>query len=121
MLEKIKLTYEVSENQNNLFTQYHTRYNCKIKYNGKQYTFEYQCNPSADRIPNLNDCIDSLLLDMFSFEEALGIMDFMVNFGYSDYDYAMSIYKACEKTAKAMHRVFTDEEIQMIYDELNEM
>lgn len=121
MLEKIKFNYEVANNQDDLFTSQHERYTCKIKYNKKQYTFDYQCNPHADMKPNLNDCIDCLMIDTFSFEEAKDINEFMLNFGYEEFSTANKIYKACEKTAKAMHRLFTDDEIQAMYDELNEI
>lgn len=122
MLEKIKFSYVVSENQTDLCTQYHERYDCKIKHNKKQYTFEYQCNPNADMKPNVKDCIECLTLDMSAFEDSTDVFDFALNFGYSDDDLkrAKRDYKACEKTAKAMHRLFTDEELGMIYDELNE-
>ena len=40
--------------------------------------------------------------------------DFNFEFGYLD-DKA---YKACKKTSKALHRLFTDEELAEIGDEL---
>lgn len=50
IIDNVKFTYEVSENQEGTFTPNHMRYRCVIKYNNRQYTFEYQCNPSYVKV-----------------------------------------------------------------------
>ena len=122
MLEKIKFNYEVAEKQNELFTPAHRKYVCIIKYNGRQYTFDYQCNPIYSK-PNLNDCMDSLLLDGFSYSDSKDIIDFANEFGYDIYENKAEvkrIYNACKKTWEALNRLFTDEELEELENEINE-
>ena len=113
MKNKIKLSYKEADKQEGLFTPSHTLFKCKIKVDGLQYTFNYQCN-TAYSVPNLCDCISSLIADMDCYDCAQDMADFNFEFGYTD-DKA---YKACKKTSKALHRMFTDEEIGMITDEI---
>ena len=116
MLNKIKFSYREADNKSNLFTQYHTRFKCKIKYCGLSFTFPYQCNTDHDT-PNLIDCLRAIIFDMDCYDNCGGDMsDFNWEFGYTD-DKA---YKACKKTSKALHRLFTDEEINKIYKEIDE-
>jgi hypothetical protein len=126
ILNQIKVTTEVSETQDNLFTPYHRKYKVVIKYNGKQYTTTYQCN--AKHQPNPKDIIYCLLLDASSYDNANNIEDFANEFGYElydDYGYGYNketekVYKACKKTSDAMHRMFTEEEMESIYEVLDE-
>ncbi|MBR2832996.1 MAG: hypothetical protein IKE75_00905 [Bacilli bacterium] len=116
MLNKIKFSYREADNQSNLFTQYHTRFKCKIKYCGLSFTFPYQCNTEHD-IPNLVDCLRAIISDMDCYDSCGGDMsDFNWEFGYTD-DKA---YKGCKRISKALHRLFTDEEINKIYKEIDE-
>ena len=126
ILKQIKVKTETSENQNNLFTPCHRKYNVTVKYNGKQYSSTYQCN--VRQTPNAKDIIECLLLDASSYDNAKDIKDFANEFGYElyEYDYGTKynketerIYKACKKTSEAIHRMFTDEEIETLYEELN--
>lgn len=114
MLNKIKFTYEVSNNQTDLFTRSHKKYKCVIKYNNKQYTFDYQCN--AKYTPTLEDCVDCLLLDCFSYDDANDLYGFANDLGYElsdsdDIKKVKRIYNACKKTSVAIHRIFTDNEL----------
>lgn len=121
MLEQIKLTYEVAEMQEDLFTYHHRLYKCIIKYNGRQYTFKYQCN--AKFTPELNDVMDCLLLDAFSYSDSKDIIDFANEFGYDIYEdrkHVKKIYNACKKTWNALNRLFTEEEIAEIEKEVRE-
>ena len=119
MLEKIKFNYEVAEKQNELFTPAHRKYVCIIKYNGKQYTFNYQCNPNHTT-PNVKDCIECLLSDAFAYDNAKDIFDFADEFGYVVNKETERIFKACKKTSNAIHRLFTDEELEELESETNE-
>ena len=116
MLNKIKFTYHESDNQNNLFTPNHTRFKCKIKYCGLSYTFHYQCN-TAHTEPNLYDCLYALINDMDCYDMSRDMKDFNFNFAYGYFD--DKAYKACKKTSKALHRLFTDEEIGKIAREID--
>lgn len=115
MLNKIKLIYRESNNQSNLFTPNHTRFKCKIKYCGLSFTFPYQCNTAYNE-PNLVDCLRGIIMDMDCYDSCRDMSDFNWEFGYTD-DKA---YKACKRTSKALHRLFTDEEIGKIYKEIEE-
>ena len=57
MLEKIKFSYKVADSQDDLFTPNHTRFKCKIKYMGLQYTFDYQCNTTYILNLALKPCV----------------------------------------------------------------
>ena len=115
MLNEIKLSYRESDNQNNTFTPYHTRFKCKIKYCGLSFSFPYQCNTSHDE-PNLIDCLRAIIFDMDCYDGCRDMSDFNWEFGYTD-DKA---YKACKRTSKALHRLFTSDEIAKITDEIDE-
>ena len=119
MLEKIKFNYEVAEEQNELFTSHHIKYACKIVYNKKQYTFDYQCNPNYIT-PNVKNCVECLLSDTFAYDNAKDIFDFADEFGYVVNKETERIFKACKKTSNAMHRLFTDEEFEELENEINE-
>ena len=60
MLNKIKFSFKVADKQVGLFTPNHTLFKCKIKIDGLQYTFNYQCNTSVSE-PNLHDCLECLI------------------------------------------------------------
>lgn len=115
MLNKIKFSYREANDQTNCFTPYHTRFKCKIKYCGLTYTFPYQCNVSHDE-PNLIDCLRAIIMDMDCFDGCRDMSDFNWEFGYTD----DKVYKACKKTSKALHRLFTDAEIGEITREIDE-
>lgn len=121
MLEKIAFIYTESEEQDNLFTPYHTKFDCAIQYgtNCKPYKFNYQCN-TAHTMPNIKDVMYSLLLDAFAYNDAKDIYDFCEVLGYDyieDYEKVVSMYDACKKTSNALHNMFSDDEISALYDE----
>ena len=116
MLNKIKFSYRESDNQSNLFTPYHARFKCKIKYCGLSFSFPYQCN-MAHSIPNLLDCMYAIISDMDCYDTSRDVVDFCNEFGYSDVK-GIKAYKACKKTSKALHRLFTNEELAEINEEL---
>lgn len=112
MLEKIKFSYREASEQVGLFTPYHTLFKCKIKVDGLQYTFNYQCNTDSS-VPNLASCLDCILMDAFAYDNSRDFDDFYNEFG-TDY----KAYKACKKTSKAIHRLFSDEEIETLLAEI---
>lgn len=119
MLNKIKFSYREAYNQTGLFTPYHTLFKCKIKVDGLQFTFPYQCNTTHDE-PNLKDCLESLLLDASAYADTFDVLDFAKEFAYDTDELARKAYKACKRTYKALHRLFSDDELDEIYDELDE-
>lgn len=118
MLNKIKFSYKMADEQNGLFTLSHTLFKCKIKVDGLQYTFPYQCNTAITE-PNLMDCLSCLISDKFAYEDSRDLIDFCNEFGYLE-KAGVDAYKACKKTAKALNRLFTEEELEEIQKELEE-
>ena len=118
MLEKINFNYKVSENQNDLFTNQHCRYDCKIKYNGKQFSFPYQCNYRTN--VTAKDAIYCVLMDAAGYEDFPDIDDFSSEFGYTSIKGAIKAFKACRNTYNALNRIFTSEELAQLYTELED-
>ena len=118
MLNKIKFSYNEADKQEGLFTPSHTLFKCKIKVDGCQYTFNYQCN-TAHSEPNIHDCMYAIISDMDCYDTCRDMVDFCNEFGYPD-EKGIKAYKACKKTSKALHRLFTDEELDEISEELME-
>ena len=119
MLNKIKFSYREANDQSHNFTPYHTKFKCKIKYYGLQYTFSYQCNTDHDT-PNLVACLYAVTSDMFCYDNSRNLVDFCDELGYTNLIEAEKAYKACKKTSKALHRLFTDDELDDIMEELTE-
>ena len=119
MLNKIKFFYREADKQEGLFTPNHTLFKCKIKVDGLQYTFNYQCN-TAHQEPNLLACMYAIISDMDCYDISRNLADFCDELGFTDIVDAEKAYKACKKTSKALHRLFTDEELAEIGDELTE-
>ena len=116
MLNKIKFSYKVADSQDGLFTPNHTKFKCKIKVNGVQWTFDYQCNTNY-MYPTLKDCMECVLGDMMSYDNARDVIDFCNEFGYADAQ-GLKAYKGCKKASKALHRLFTDSELDELWDEI---
>ena len=119
MLNKIKFSYKEANNQNDTFTPNHTKFKCKIKYCGLQYTFSYQCNTAYNE-PSLVSCLDAVTSDMFCYDNSRSLIDFCDEFGYTNLADAEKAYKGCKKTSKALHRLFTDDELDELMEELTE-
>ena len=119
MLNKIKFSYREADKQVGLFTPYHTLFKCKIKVDGCQFTFNYQCNTEHEA-PNLLACMYAIISDMDCYDMSRNLADFCNELGFTDWFEAEKAYKACKKTSKALHRLFTDEELAEIGDELME-
>lgn len=115
MLNKIKFSYKVADSQDGLFTPKHTRFKCKIKVDGLQYTFDYQCNTDY-MYPTLEDCMSCILGDMMAYDDARDVIDFCNEFGYED-NAGLKAYKACKKVSKALHRLFTEDELTELFEE----
>lgn len=116
MLNKIKFFYKVADSQDGLFTPNHTKFKCKIKIDKLQYTFDYQCNTTYT-YPTLEDCMSCILNDMMAYDDARDVIDFCNELGYED-SQGLRVYKACKKVSKALHRLFTDEELDKLWEEV---
>lgn len=121
MLEKINFTYETSDNQDNLFTRAHTRFDVCIETAHGAFTTEFQCNTLYTE-PDKFTVLECLLSDMNCFEECENAEDFIFSFGYTDSPEALRngfrVYEACKTTAEAMHKLFTDEELEELQNDI---
>ena len=120
MLNKIAFIYTESENQNDLFTPYHTRFDCAIKYgtHSEPFKFNFQCNTAHD-FPTIASVMYSLIVDGESYQFSYGFEDFMACNGYYDYEKSKEIYDECKRICEGLHKMFTDDEIQAIMDEID--
>ena len=121
VLERIDFECEASNDVNGLFSKDHVKYDCVIRYNGKDFSFTYQCNPKYSQ-PTKENCIGSLLSDASCFECSSDFEQFCDDLGYtkiSEYKKAQSIYNACGKVANFLSMAFTSEEREEL-DELLE-
>jgi hypothetical protein len=88
-------------------------FNCTIKRNGKQYTFNFgQSIAQGDEEPTMYD-----ILTCLEKYESVDFEDFCSNYGYdNDSIKALNTYKAVSREYKAVHRLFGDimEELQEI-------
>ena len=112
--DNIKFDFNMSKNQNNLFTRDHVKFRCIIKYEDKQYSFDYQCNYKD--VPTLKDCMYCLLSDA-SFAD-MDVDEFLKEMGYthslSEVRNGEKAYKGCVKTAKALQRIFAESELAVL-------
>ena len=117
ILNNIKFTTKIADEQKDLFTPAHTLFKCKIKYNGKQYSFDYQCNTNYKE-PNKKDCLYYLLSDASCFNCSTSVDEFLTEFGYADnlqnIRKGEKAYNTCKRTAKALNRLFIEDEIELL-------
>lgn len=115
LLEKIKFNYETSQNQENLFTKAHVKYDVTIEYNGISYTTEYQTTQNVKK----DDVIYCLLMDASSYEFTPNLYDFLREFGYNnDIEQGVHAFEGCKQTFENLNIIFTTEELEKIREEL---
>ena len=112
IIENVRFSFNVSENQEDTFTKSHTRYKCRITYGGRKFTFHYQCNPKYNA-PNKKDCLYAILSDAECYECARDVDDFLTDRGEK-------AYKACGRTAAALNRIFTNDEREALSEYFSE-
>ena len=83
IMDSMKFSAQVAPVQSDLFTPSHVLYKCKVVNNGKQYTFDYQCNPTY-KAPNIEDCLYCLFSDASCVDCVADVDDFLREMGYTD-------------------------------------
>jgi hypothetical protein len=120
IIETLKFTATPADVQKDLFTPAHVLYKCVIvnPENRRRYTFDYQCNPTATSEPTAKDCLWCLLQDASSVDYCEDEADFLNEFGYIDTAESirrgLKAFKACQRTKKALARLFTGEELESL-------
>ena len=121
IIDSLKFTFEEADEQKDLFTPAHVLYKCRIinPENKRRYTFDFQCNPSATHEPEKKDCLYCILSDASCVDSCADEADFLTEFGYIDggadqIRKGLKAFKACQRTKKAIERLFTADEIEAL-------
>lgn len=115
IIDSLKFSATVADEQKDLFSPAHTLYRCVIKNpaSRKQFTFSYQCN-AAYKQPCVKECLYCLLSDASSVDYCADVADFLNEFGYIDdadsIRRGLKAFKSCQRTKKAIDRLFTEDE-----------
>lgn len=97
---------------------YRWKYYCKLRRKNKTYSFPFfdsVANYREDKRPTKYDVL--ACLDTYDYIQ--GLEDFAREFGYDlyeDYEATEKIYKACMKQSEKLHGLFTDEELEMLFE-----
>lgn len=96
-------------------------YKVTIKVKNRRYTSYYSQGYGVKRDPQVADVLSCLVMDASSFENSRDIDDFIAETGFdvscmADVRRIEKIYKACEKTLKALRRLYSADELQELYN-----
>ena len=118
IIDEIEFSYKESENQDNLFTSSHIKYDVSITYKERTFTTTYQTAQEVEK-ENVIYCI---FLDMNVYDNTQDIDTFAEEFGYNNgkFSEVLRAYNGCKDTSNILHKIFTSEEIEEIEKELEE-
>ena len=118
IIDKISFNYEESENQENLFTSSHVKYDVSITYKERTFTTTYQTAQEVKK----EAVIWCIFSDMSAYDSTEDIDTFAEEFGYNNgkFSEVLSAYNGCKDTSNILHKIFTNEEIEEIQKELEE-
>ena len=126
ILYKIKYNVKESSNQNNNFTEYHTRFNCTLTYNNVTYNFDFQCNTDYTK-PTKEVVLSSVLSDSRCYLDSKVNDDDIDNlevfkdfFGYDNIKDLWEAYKGCKNAYNHISKMFTKEEQEELFTYLEE-
>ena len=83
-----------------------------LTYKGKKAVFRFHDNylNKSDK----SDFIYSLLLDAQAYDNCRDIYEFVREYGYKNIQVARYTYKACKEQSERVHRLFNEQEIQVL-------
>lgn len=99
------------------------KYNMELSFNGESYEFTYTDSVMAYRNceePDFKNVMKCLLLDKSAYDSCEDIDDFQGQFGYEKVSECLKAYNGCKETSEALDRVFTEEELEKLDEELEE-
>ena len=102
---------------------YQTQYEVELTYKGESYSTTYTDSVAAYKNGeeiNFKDFMYCILSDMSCFETCEDIDDFQANFGYEKASELLKAYNGCKETSEALHRIFTDEELEELQKEFED-
>lgn len=117
MLDKINFTYKVADEQTELFTPHHTKYDVELSINGcNPFKTTYQCNSNWE--VKKEDVLVAIMNDGIAYEYSNNLNDFMYEYEYKDKDKALKAYDACYNAYMWFETEWTREQYCQAYDEL---
>ena len=119
IFEDIKFQYSRAANQTaNMFSSEHTKFNCKMAYNGKAYQSVYQCNVSYSDMDNIKvDFLSCVFADMSCYDCSRDEQDFASNVGLDYWENRAEVnrcYNACKRASERMNDIFDCEELESL-------
>lgn len=89
-------------------------YKIFISYNGHWAWFTFHDNYMNKS--TLKDWLYCLVLDMNAYEFSRDVYEFARSYGYADEDMSVArkAYRACEKTAEKLHKLFSEDELDIL-------
>lgn len=119
IFEDIKFQYSRAANQTaNMFSSEHTKFSCKMTYNGKSYQSNYQCNENYSDMNNIKvDFLSCVFADMSCYDCSRDEQDFASNIGLDYWENRAEVircYKACKRASERMNEIFDCEELESL-------
>ena len=97
------------------------KYEVELNYKGNSYITHYTDSVMAYRNGEDIDfkrVMECLLLDKSAYDSCTDIDDFQNQFGYEKVSACLKAYNGCKETSEALDRMFTDEELEELREEL---
>lgn len=118
LIEQIKST---KSNQGKSQMTSGNKYQVRLSYNGKSISMVF--NDNYLNKSTTKDFLWALMIDAQSYENNPFYMDFCKEFGYDDvYECkAKKAFKGCQNASIKIHKLFTEEEIEQLYNEFYEI
>jgi len=89
-------------------------YRCTLRYDGRQYTFDFWQGLGISRDPDAEGCLECLLSDAQAGE--MDFEQFCAEFGYdTDSRKAEQTWKRCQRVLENMLRLLGDDYEEMLY------
>lgn len=119
ILEDIKFQYSRAANQTaNMFSSEHTKFSCKMTYNGKSYQSNYQCNENYSDMNNIKvDFLSCVFADMSCYDCSRDEQDFASNVGLDYWEDRAEVnrcYRGCKRASERMNEIFDCEELESL-------
>lgn len=116
-LETIK-TWNNEHDKKDEWKRTATKYNCKITFKNQSYTFSYWMGAAHTKAPNKKDVLYSFIMDDVSY---MDFDEFCSNFGYdNDSIKALNTFKACQLETANFHRLFNEDEREILRELLED-
>ena len=97
------------------------KYEVELNYKGNSYITYYTDSVMAYRNGediNFKQVMECLLLDKSAYDSCTDIDDFQNQFGYEKVSACLKAYNGCKETSEALDRMFTEEELEQLSEEL---